>query len=60
MTCRKERRFADEKSRPSLGEIQDLFFEEYGLQSSYSREEHLAERSFRLRLSEDNYDEACG
>ena len=50
MTCRKERRLYDEKSRPSLGEIQDLFFEEYGLQSSYSREEHLAERSFQVAI----------
>jgi hypothetical protein len=43
MTRRKERRLYDEKSRQSLGEIQDLFLEEYGLQSSYSREKHLAE-----------------
>jgi hypothetical protein len=40
----------DEESRPSLGEIQDLFLEEYGPQSSYSREKHLAERSFRVTI----------
>jgi hypothetical protein len=42
-----------EESRPSVGEIQDLFFEEYWLlQSSHSREKHLAElkRSFQVAI----------